>query len=181
MLQLGLGKAWDIPRDEQRAVVVGSIGKAAVEACAWADAATAMADLGDLDAAEREMAKARELWRPTRADPFGDLDRPAALLALRRGRLEVAESSAAVSVRRWEGINRVGHAMSGIVLATVHVRAGEPGGLPLAHGAITAVTKISSVRARRRLEPLAAALEARPGCDERDLAWTTRQVTSARV
>jgi hypothetical protein len=107
MLQLGLVKAWDIPRDEPRAVVIGSLGKAAVEAGAREEAATAMADLGDLDAAERGMATARELWSPTRADPFGDLDRLAALLALRRGRLDVAESFAAVSVSRWEGISRV--------------------------------------------------------------------------
>ncbi len=182
MLQCGLVKAWDIPPDEQRAVVVGGdIGRAAVEACARADVATALSDLGKLDAAEREMAKARELWSATRADPFGDLDRPAALLALRRGRLDAAEQLAVASVRRWEGVSQVGHTQSGIVLATVHVRAGEPGGLPLAHGAITAVTKISSIRARRRLEPLTAALAARPGRDERDLARMARQVTTAQA
>ncbi len=181
MTQFGLAKAWDIPRDEQRAVVVGMIGRAAVEACARADAATALADLEDLDAAEREMARSRGLWSATRADPCGDLDRPAALLALRRGRLDVAEPFAAVSVRRWEGISQVGHTQSGIVRATIYVRAGEPSGLPLAHGAITAVTKLSSVRARKRLEPLVAALEARPGRDERDLARMARQVSSARV
>ena len=181
MLQFGLVKAWDIPRDEQRTVVVGEIGRAAVEACARADAATALADLGELDAAEVEMATARELWSPTRADPYGDLDRPAALLALRQGRLDVAEQFAAASVRRWKGVNQVGPTQSGIVLATVHVRAGEPRGLSLAHGAITAVTKLSSIRARRRLEPLAAALEVRPGGDARDLARTARQVTSARA
>jgi transcriptional regulator with XRE-family HTH domain len=181
MLQLGLVKAWDIPRDEPRAVVIGSIGKAAVEACVRTDAATAMADLGDLDAAERGMATARGLWSPTRADPFGDLDRPAALLALLRGRLDIAESFAAVSVRRWEGISQVGHTQSSIVLATVHVRAGEPRGLSLAHNVVTAVTKLSSIRARKRLEPLVAALEARPGRDAQDLARMTRQVSSARA
>ncbi|MGH3887538.1 MAG: hypothetical protein ACRDSZ_13385, partial [Pseudonocardiaceae bacterium] len=60
-------------------------------------------------------------------------------------------------------------------------RAGEPGGLSLAHGAITAVTKLPSVRARRRLEPLTAALEARPGRDQQDLARMARQVSSARA
>jgi transcriptional regulator with XRE-family HTH domain len=180
-LQFSVVKAWDIPRDEQRAVVVGGIGKAAVEACVRADAATAMADLGKMADAEREMATARELWSPTRADPLGDLNRGAARLALRRGRLDVAESFAAVSVSRWEGISRVGHAQSGIVLATVHVRAGEPRGLSLAHNAITAVSKLSSVRARRRLEPLIAALEARPGTDTKDLARMAWHVSSARV
>jgi tetratricopeptide (TPR) repeat protein len=181
MLQFSVVKAWDIPRDEQRAVVVGSIGRAAREACARADAAIALADLGGLDAAEREIATARELWSPTGTGPYGDLDRPAALVALRRGRLDVAESFAAVSVRRWEGISQIGHTQSGIVLATVHVRAGEPRGLSLAHGVITAVTKLGSVWARRRLEPLVTALEARPGTDTKDLARMARQVSSARV
>ncbi len=181
MLQFSLVKAYDIPRDEQRAVAVGVLGRAAREACARVDAATALADLGKLDAAEVEIATARGLWSPIRADPYGDLDRPAALVALRRGRLDVAEQFATVSVRRWEGVSQVGHAQSGIVVATVYVRAGEPRGLPLAHGAIAAVTKLSSIRARRRLEPLVAALEARPGGDARDLARTARRVVSARA
>jgi hypothetical protein len=181
MLQFSVVKAWDISRDEQRAVVIGSLGRAAMEACARVDAATALADLGKLDAAEREIATARELWSPTRTGPYGDLDRPAALVALRRGRLDIAEPFAVASVGRWKWISQVGHTQSGIVLATVHVRAGEPDGLPLAHGVITAVTKLSSVRARRRLEPLVTALEARPGSDERDLARMARQIIPARA
>jgi transcriptional regulator with XRE-family HTH domain len=180
MLQLSLVKAWDIPRDEQRAVVVGQNGRAAQEACVQANAATAMADLGILDAADVEMAKSRELWLPTRADRYGDLDRPAALLALRRGRLDAAEPLAAASVRRWEGISQISRTHSGIVLATIHVRAGEPGGLPLAHGAITAVTKLSSVRVRQRLVPLADALAARPGTDAKDLSRMAHQVAGVR-
>jgi transcriptional regulator with XRE-family HTH domain len=179
MIQLGQTRARHIPRDEQRAVVVGSVGRAAVEAGAREETATALADLGDLDGAEVEMAQARELWSATRADLYGDLDRPAALLALRRGRLDAAEPLAAASVRRWEGINQRGHARSSIVLATVHVRAGERGGLPLAHGSITAVSRLSSVRARRWLHPLAAALKARPGRDTQDLARMARQAATA--
>ncbi|MGH3873801.1 MAG: hypothetical protein ACRDSR_20245 [Pseudonocardiaceae bacterium] len=182
MLQVGLVKAWDIPPvDEQRAVVIGAMGRAASEACVRADSATALADLGELDATEREMAKARGLWSPTPADRYGDLDCPAALLALRRGRLDVAEQFAAVSVRRWKGVSPIRHAMSRVVLATVHVRAGEPSGLSLAHGAITAMTKLPSIRVRKRLEPLTAALDRRPGRDERDLARMARQVTPAQV
>jgi len=75
----------------------------------------------------------------------------------------------------------VSHALSTIVLATVHVRAGESGGLPLAHDAITAVAKLSSVRTRGKLSPLAAALEARPGRDARDLAQMARQAAVARA
>ncbi|MGH3886888.1 MAG: hypothetical protein ACRDSZ_10020 [Pseudonocardiaceae bacterium] len=152
MIQFNLVKARDIPRDEQCAVVVGVSGRAAQEACTRVQAATALAHLGFLDAADVEMAKSRQLWSPTRTDRFGDLDRPAALLALRRGRLDVAESFAAASVRRSEGISQIGRTHSGVVLATTHVRAGEPGGLPLAHDAITAVAKISSVRVRKRLD-----------------------------
>jgi hypothetical protein len=181
MIQLGQVKALDIPPDEPRAVVVGVIGVAAREACARAEAANALADLGALDTAEVEMATAQELWQATGADHYGDLDRPAALLALRRGRLDVAEPLAAASVRRWEGVSQVGHAQSSIVLATVHVRAGERDGLPLAHRAITAVTRLSSIRARRRLQPLAAALAARPGRDAQDLAQMAQQATSAPV
>ncbi len=106
MLQFSLVKAWDIPRDEQRAVVVGASGRAAQEACTRVQAATAMAQLGFLDAADVEIATSRQLWLPTRADRFGDPDRPLALLALRRGRLDAAESLAAASVRRWEGISQ---------------------------------------------------------------------------
>ena len=71
--------------------------------------------------------------------------------------------------------------LSGIVLATIHVRAGEPRGLKLAHSAVTTVTRISSMHARQRLEPLAAALEARSGSDYRELARMARQVASTRA
>ncbi|MGH3822857.1 MAG: hypothetical protein ACRDRA_08500, partial [Pseudonocardiaceae bacterium] len=178
LLQFGQVKSWDVPHDEPRAVVVGSVGRAAVQAGLREEAATALADLGRLDAAEIEMAEARELWSATCADAFGDLDRPAARLALRRGRLDTAEPLAAASVRRWEGVSLLGHTSSSIVLATVHVRAGEPSGLPMAHHAITTVQKLSSIRVRRQLQPLAAALAAQPGRDAQDLARTAKTVAS---
>jgi transcriptional regulator with XRE-family HTH domain len=181
MLQFSLVKTWDIPRNEQRAVVISIVGRAAVEASARSDVATAMAHLGFLDAADVEMAKSRELWLPARADPFGDLDRTAALLALRRGRLNAAESLAAASVRRWEGISQSARTHSGVVLATIHVRAGEPGGLALAHDAITAVTKLSSVRVRKRLLLLADELATRPGTDAKDLSRMAHQVAGVRA
>jgi hypothetical protein len=177
MIQFSLVKSWDIPRDEQRAVVVGVSGKAAQEASIRVQAATALAHLGYLDAADVEMAKSRQLWSPTRADRFGDLDRPAALLALGRGRLDAAESLAAASVRRAEGISQIGRTHSSVVLATIHVRAGEPGGLSLAHSAITAAAKLRSVRVRQRLLPLAAALAASPGIDAQDLSQMAYQVS----
>jgi len=67
------------------------------------------------------------------------------------------------------------------VLATIHVRAGEPRGLQVAHHAVTAVTRISSMHARQRLEPLAAALDSRPGNDYRELARMARQMASTRA
>jgi transcriptional regulator with XRE-family HTH domain len=181
LLQAAQVKAWAIPADEPRAVVVGQVGRAAVEASAMAQAATALADLGDLDTAGREIAHARQLWSPTHTDRFGDLDRPAALLALRQGKLDTAEPLAAASLRRWEGISQHGHTQSSIVLATIHVQAGEHDSLPMAHHAITAVRRLGSALTRRRLQPLAAALETRPGRDTHDLARMAQQTISTRT
>ena len=99
----------------------------------------------------------------------------AALLETARGRLDTAEPFARASIRRWERSGgELGRTHSGLVLATIHVRAGERDGLQLAHNAITAVTKLTSVRARTRLEPLTAALETRTSSDARDLARMAR-------
>jgi hypothetical protein len=181
MLQCGQVAAWKIPPQLDRNPVVGEGSRVALEACGLADSATALAALGQPEAAYRALGKSRELWYPTRADPRGDLDRPAAVLELARGRLDAAEQFAAASRRRWEGISEVGRIKSGIVLATIHVRAGEPGALALAHGALKEAGKLSSVRARKGLDPLAAALEARPGSDAKDLARITRQVAATRA
>jgi tetratricopeptide (TPR) repeat protein len=183
MLQYAGVKAADIPPDEQRAVVVGESGRAAVQAVALVDEATALSRLDypeAAQAADTAMVKARELWQPTPADPYGDLDRPAACLEFERGHLDAAEPFAASSMRRWEGRGR-SRTQSAIVLATIHVRAGEPRGLQLAHGAVTSAGKLTSVRARQRLVPLAEALEARRGSDAEQLARMARQVAATRV
>ncbi len=143
--------------------------------------ATALAELDCWEAADTALRKARDLWSPTPADPYGDLDRPAACLELERGRLDVAEPFAVASMRRWEGGSPLSRTQSAIVLATIHVRAGEPDGLRLAHSAVTAAAKLTSIRVRQRLEPLATALEARPGSDPQQLARMTRQVAAARA
>lgn len=176
MLQCAQIKAWDIPPDDERAVVV--LPSAAVEACACADSATALDLLGEREAADRALGKSRQLWTPGRTDPIGDLDNVGARLQLARGRLDAAERFAVASVQRWEGINNQRmRTIAGILLATVHVRAGEHDALPLTHAAITKVTKLSSVRARQQyLTPLAIALEARSGSDAKQLARMTRQV-----
>jgi len=146
-------------------------------------AAPAYDRLGYPAVADADLAKARELWTPTSADAGvgGDLDRPAACLELARGRLDAAEPFAVASVRRWEGVSQVGRTQSAVVLATIHVRAGEPGGLQLAYSAVTAAARLSSVRARRRLEPLVAALEARSGADARQVARMARHVATTRL
>ncbi|MDQ4022078.1 MAG: hypothetical protein M3257_10800, partial [Actinomycetota bacterium] len=185
LLQVGTVTADHIPPDEQRAGGSGVGARAAVQAQALADSATALSRLGypeAAQAADTELAKARELWQPTPADPAGDLDQVAARLELDRGLLDAAESFAAASVRRWEGLsNQRARTYAGVVLATIHVRAGEPDGLRMAHGAVSAASKLSSVRVRRRLEPLVTALEARPGADARQLARLARQVATTRV
>ncbi|MGH3853779.1 MAG: hypothetical protein ACRDR6_09815, partial [Pseudonocardiaceae bacterium] len=64
----------------------------------------------------------------------------------------------------------------------IHVRAGEPRGLTLAHHAIEAVSTLQSVAARREwLTPLATALEARPGTDTQELARMARQIATTRI
>ena len=62
-----------------------------------------------------------------------------------------------------------------------HVRAGEPRGPQLAHNAITAATKLSSDRVRKRLLPLADELDARPSSDHRELARMARKVASTKA
>ncbi|MGH3990963.1 MAG: hypothetical protein ACRDSN_00690, partial [Pseudonocardiaceae bacterium] len=96
----------------------------ALQACGLADSATAFARLGHPETAYRELGHSRELWIPRGSG--GDLDRPAALLELDRGRLDAAEQFAASSVRHWEGVSHLGRTSSRIVLATIHVRVGEP-------------------------------------------------------
>ncbi len=177
MLQCAGVTALDIPPDRDPiTMVIGEGSRAAVLASVQSSAATATLVSGT----RPDLAKARELWTPTHADADigGDLDRPAASLELARGRLDAAEQFAVASVRRWEGVSQVGRTQSAAVLATVHVRAGEPGGLQLAHSTVAAAAELSSVRARRQLEPLVTALEAHSGADARQLVRMGRQVAT---
>ncbi|MGH3981043.1 MAG: hypothetical protein ACRDRZ_18945, partial [Pseudonocardiaceae bacterium] len=182
MFQLGQVTSWRIPRDDRRVVVVGESGKAAVEACGLAESATGLAQLGhDPDLVTAELGKSRELWQPTREDPFGDPDRVAARFELGRGRLDVAEQHAAASVRRWEGVSEGGRTRSGIVAAAVYVAAGEPRGLTMTKTVLDAVARMDSPRTRRHVAPLASALDARPGADARELARVARKVAATRA
>ncbi|MGH3906597.1 MAG: hypothetical protein ACRDTE_20820 [Pseudonocardiaceae bacterium] len=166
MLQFAQVKAWEIPPEQDRRMV---------DACARTDSVIALLNLGEAHAADRELSKSRDLWQPTRTDPRGDQDYVAARFELGRGRLDAAEPFAAASVRRWDGVSALRGTQSVVVLATIHVQAGEPDGTRLTREAIGAVDKLSSVSVRRRLEPLAEALDSRPGTDARDLAPAARR------
>lgn len=182
LLQCGQLTARNVPADDGRTVVVGEGSPAALEACARADSATALVRLGHPGTADAELATALELWQATPTDRAGDLDYVSASLQLERGRLDLAEPFAVASVRRWEsGSSQRRHTISGILLATIHIRAGEPDGARLAHGAITGVTKLSSTRARRRLHPLVAALQTRPSTEHRELARMAHHIATTRV
>ena len=180
LLQISQVTARDIAPDDERAFGEGS--RAALEACARADSATALGQLGNWDAAENAVAESQELWQPTPVAPAGDPDIVSAQLELERGRLDAAQAFATASSRLWESRGgRRGRTTAAVLLATIHVRAGDSDGLPLAHQAISSAMQLSSVRVRRRLAPLATALEARPGSDHRDLARTARRVATTRV
>ncbi|MGH3824551.1 MAG: helix-turn-helix domain-containing protein [Pseudonocardiaceae bacterium] len=182
MLQLAQFKAAEIPSDDQRKSVIGVSTRVAVEACARADSATALARLGHPHAADTQLAEARVLWLPGPADQNGDLDQVAARLQLARGRWDAAEPFAAASLRRWEGgTSQRARAGAGLLLATIHIRAGEPSGLRLAHSAIIDVAKLSSIRIRRRLDPLVTALAAQRSSDHRQLARMAHQVATSQA
>ncbi|MGH3936560.1 MAG: hypothetical protein ACRDS1_16540, partial [Pseudonocardiaceae bacterium] len=58
------------------------------------------------------------------ADPFGDPDRDAARLELKRERLDLAEGLATASVRRWQGGRQLSRTQTGIVLVTALLHLG---------------------------------------------------------
>jgi len=183
MLQCAQVTSWAIPaQPDPVVVVIGEASRAAVEACGLADSATALAALGDTDAAHRNLMTSRQLWQPQHGEPAGDLDRVAACIETQHGRLDIAEQLAAASLRRWQSISQVNHAQSGAVLATIYVTAGGSRGLPMAQRTITEAGKLSSIRLRRQwVLPLADALDTRPGTDARDLARQARKVATTRV
>ncbi|MBV9014003.1 MAG: hypothetical protein JO272_18505 [Pseudonocardiales bacterium] len=147
--------------------------------------ATASALMGDREEATRCLAEANEGWEPRTAFERAGGNFVTAGIHLDLGQLDAAEHFAASAVRTYsesEGRYRRGHTQTELLLAEVHIRAGEPQGLTLAHHAIEQVKTLQSIAARReRLIPLATALDARPGTDARDLARTARQVAATRI
>ena len=108
-------------------------------------------------------------------------DEARAAVAIELGELDAAEPFAASALRLRVGTGYEREAaLTTVTLATIHVRAGEPTGLPLAKKAVDGVALLRSVRARERLGPLADALDARPGADTRELAGMARRVAASR-
>ena len=173
LFQLGQYKLLDAPGDDPRIEVVA----------AWlaGETALALADMGHEQAPDT-LVRARDGWEPPDSFERCGMDELTARVYLNLGRLDVAESYAAGAVRAWGSGERRNGVLADITLATIYVIAGEPDGLRLAKGAIDGAAMLRSVRARERwLEPLAAALEARPGSDARELARMARQVATTRA
>jgi hypothetical protein len=145
--------------------------------------ATAYAVMGGHGEATRHLAEANDGSEPRDAFERAGADHVTAGIQLDLDRLDAAEQFATSALRGFgEGPYRRGRTLAELVLAEVHVRAGEPHGLALAHHAIAGVSTLQSVAARRqRLIPLATALEARPGTDTRELARIARQVAVTRI
>jgi hypothetical protein len=81
-----------------------------------------------------------------------------------------------------QGHYRRGHIVANLVLAEVHLRAGEPQGLTLAQEALTTVSTLHSLAVRRDLvAPLATALAARPDTDAQELARKARQLATTQT
>ncbi len=144
--------------------------------------ATAYALLGAPDQATRCLAEAHDGWEPHDAFEHGDADLETAVIQLDLGQLDTAEQFADRAVRSYSDGHRVGHTMAQLLLAEIHIQAGEPHGLTLAHHAITQVTTLHSIAARReRLIPLATALKARPDSDTQELARIAHQAAESRT
>ncbi len=151
---------------------------------AWLNlnSATAYALMGGLAEATRHLTEAHDGWEPRDAFERAGTDRATAAIHLDLGRLDIAEQFATSALRSQGEGDRVDRIINELLLAEVHVRAGEPQGLILARQAIDGVRTLHSVAARRqRLIPLAAALEARPSTDTLELARIARKVAATRI
>lgn len=148
------------------------------EQVAWLHAvsAHALAQMGHYQA-DDQLARARDGWQPPNIYHRADMDYQTALVQHELGRLDTAEHFAGAV--NGAGLHRPVGIFARILRATVHVQAGESRGTDLARQAIDAVAGLRSVRARERLAPLVAALDARAGNDARELAVHARRVAAA--
>jgi transcriptional regulator with XRE-family HTH domain len=146
------------------------------------NSATAYALMDHPEQAKRSLAEAKDGWAPRDAFAQAGMALAIAGIELDLRRFDIAESFAACAVGTYSEGHSRGRIQSELALAEVHVRAGEPRGLVLARQAIDAVSTLQSVAVRReRLVPLAAALEARPGNDAKEIARIAHQVAATRM
>jgi hypothetical protein len=143
--------------------------------------ATAYALLNKPDQAQRYLTQAHEGWTPPDTFERAGAYLTTAVTQLDLHRLDTAEHFAASAVRTYSQGHHRDRIWAQTVLAEVHVRAGEPQGLTMAHHAITEVSTLHSAAARQRLVPLATALEARPHSDTQQLAQIARKITATRI
>lgn len=174
-----LGQIAFMPLD--RARVVDDPRIPPMTACLDSLQARALARMDLPDQARSKLAAARDKWQAPDAFAQADADYRSADISVCLGQLDGAEQFAALSVRAWGDQDRRPAASARILLATIHVQAGDSRGLHLAHNAITAATKLSSVRVRHRILPLADTLDTRRGSDYQELARMARQVATTRV
>ena len=123
---------------------------------AWLNlsSATAYALMDGLDGATRHLAMAHDGWEPRDTFERVGMDRATAAIHLDLGRLDTAERLAASAFRTFGESHRRDRIMAEVLLAEVHVRAGEPQGLILARQAIAGVSTSQSIATRRqRLMP----------------------------
>jgi tetratricopeptide (TPR) repeat protein len=141
--------------------------------------AGAYARMGDRDQATRCLAEAREGWEPRDTFERADADLGTAMIQRDLGQLEAAEQFATSAARTYSESHRRGRTMTELLLAEIHIRAGEPQGLTLAYEAIKKVSTLQSIAVRQEwLIPLATALETRPDTDTdtHELARKARQI-----
>ena len=146
------------------------------------NSATAYALMGGPDEATDYLAKAHDGWEPRNTFERAGMDRATAAIHLDLGQLDTAEPLATNALRTYSENHRTDRTMAELLLAEIHIRAGEPQGLTLARHAIEGVSTLHSIATRRqRLLPLATALETRPSTDTRELARTARQIATTRT
>ncbi|MGH3913599.1 MAG: helix-turn-helix domain-containing protein, partial [Pseudonocardiaceae bacterium] len=145
------------------------------------DSATAYVLMNDFKQAQAYLAKAHDGWAPRDEFERAGMDLTTAWIQIDLHQLDTAQGLAASAVRTYSDAHGRGRTMAALTLAELYVRTGEPRGLGLARSAIDAVVPLCSMRARERLVPLVAALEARPGTDAKELARTARQVATTKM
>jgi transcriptional regulator with XRE-family HTH domain len=144
--------------------------------------ATAYAVMGGTDEATRHLAMVNDGWEPREAFERAAANFGIAGIQSHLGQFDAAEQFAASALRIYGESHRRGRTQAQLLLAEVHIRAGEPQGMTLARQAIDGVSALRSVAVRRELLiPLAAALESRPGTDTRELARVARKVAATRI